>query len=246
MLIMKTRMTLLAVVALACMVFSACGEKETYNDFEDQQIPSELCGTWYEQSAGTSFFDYITIHSDGTIDARFFDGSHSVIEKKGRCYYKDGIIRFYKKENYGNYEWVDDSKMQVAEWTKNTLILGHEYASFFTRTPDDTVTYSYIDTVRLPQLVGTWNAISPSYNHYDFYSSNDWIKLNADGSGSYARSSYSTSSTIVDWFVRDKWLFVKTSGSSYIRFYRYEQSGRGYYLYGSITRSKDPYYLKQI
>ena len=159
---MKFRMTLFAAVALAGMVFSACGEKETYNDFEDQKIPSELCGTWYEQSAGTSFFDYITINSDGTIDARFFDGSHSVIEKRGRCYYKDGIIKFYKQKEYGNHEWVDDSEMQVAEWTKNTLILGHEYASFFTRTTDETVNYN--DSVRPSQLIGQWNALKNDYD----------------------------------------------------------------------------------
>lgn len=117
-----------------------------------------------------------------------------------------------------------DAQRSIVEWNQNVLILGYFDASFYAKSREETL--DYIDRQRDPGLIGTW-----VYNQTSAASST--VKLTADGKGSRVFDSPIEHSTytVVDWFTRNGWIFIKYSGKTSYTLYRYNKSGDTLYLY---------------
>ena len=188
---------------LTAIIVSSCKNDEDDIIPGKQHIPAELCGTWYEIDRGSSYHQYLTINEDGFVRASYFsDGK--VTEEQGECSYIDGKIIF-TYNNGGKWMQLYGAQRSIVEWNPNVLILG------------------YFDDSK---LIGTW-----VYNQTSTASST--VKLTSDGKGSRVFDSPIEHSTytVVDWFTRNGWIYIKYSGKTSYTLYRYNMSGDTLYLY---------------
>lgn len=207
---------------LTTIMVSSCKNDEDDIIPGKQHIPTELCGTWYEIDKGSSYHQYLTINEDGSVKASYFsDGK--VTEEQGECSYINGKIIF-TYNNGGKWMQIYGAQRCIVEWNQNVLILGYFDASFYAKSREETL--DYIDRQRDPGLIGTW-----VYNQTSTASST--VKLTADGKGSRVFDSPIEHSTytVVDWFTRNGWIFIKYSGKTSYTLYRYNKSGDTLYLY---------------
>lgn len=222
---MIQKLMAIMIVFVISLGFVSCNnknEEDEGKEFEYQNIPSELCGTWYEVEKGSSYYQYLTINSDGTISASYYsDGS--TMELKGKCFYKNGKMIF-EYNNGGSWIQLYGAESTIVEWTSSNLILGRFNASFFSRTKDESP--SFIGKDRDPELVGTW-----VYNQSASASLTVILRKIGTGNRTFISPVENTSKDIVNWFTRNSWIYIKYSGDTSYTLYRYNISGSTLYLY---------------
>lgn len=207
---------------LTAIIVSSCKNDEDDIILGKQHIPAELCGTWYEIDRRSSYHQYLTINEDGSVKASYFsDGK--VTEEQGGCSYIDGKIIF-TYNNGGKWMQLYGAERSIVEWNPNVLILGYFDASFYAKNREETL--DYIDRQRDPGLIGTWVYTQTS-------TASSTLKLASDGKGSKVFDSPIEHSTytVIDWFTRNGWIYIKYSGKTSYTLYRYNISGDSLYLY---------------
>lgn len=205
---------------LSIFIGVSCDDKEKNEDVLVPNIPAELCGKWYQVMTGSDYYKYIIINKDGTIDASY-DDDGSTCAQTGTCYYYNNLMRFNCKSNYGNL-YNDD--LTIVEWSTNTLILGEIEALFFSRNQEDISEYpcNEIDI----ELCGKWV-------YHQSATATNTVHLYSDRTGysTFKSSIEHRTQSIVNWFVRNNWVFIKYDGDTDYTLYRYNKSDDTLYLY---------------
>lgn len=219
--------------AVLCCGFVACDTEDGDTDsFENQNIPQDLCGTWYAVEYGSNYYQYLTINTDGTMEGLYCSNG-SITEQRGRCYYKDNEMVFYYNGSNG-WSQLYGAEKEIVEWSSSCLTLGSFYASFLTKTKE---TPSFIGKDRDTDLVGTWI-------YHQTTTAVATMMLNRDGTGNRKFDSpvdYS-SDDIINWFTRNGWLYLMYEGKKDYTLYKYNKSGNVLYLtYCSVIDSESTY-----
>ncbi len=224
------------------MALTACSEDEeilsayegALKNFENQNIPQELCGTWYEVGRNLSYYEYLNVNSDGTMEkyqGTFFN-NNGTTEKyestlsKGLCYYKNNVMKFYYDNGENEWHEIGGGAESIVEWTAQYMILGNGVARFLSRTKDP---IPFVGKDRDKSLVATW-----SYNteHNKFT-----LILNADGSGQKKHKHISSGAmsnyNITNWFSRNGWIYILIEDKKDVIYdlNRYALKGNSLYLY---------------
>lgn len=201
---------------LTSIVVSSCKNDEDDIMPGKQHIPAELCGTWYEINKGSSYHQHLTINEDGTVKASYYSNG-KVIEEQGECSHIDGKIIF-TYNNDGKWIQLYGAERTIVEWSPSVLILGSFESSFYARNSETTL--DYIEKSRDSSLIGTW-----VYNQTATASST--IMLTSSGKGSRIFDSPIEHSvfSVVDWFTRNGWIYIKYSGKASYTLYRYDING---------------------
>lgn len=229
--IRKIGVFLSLLVFSTCMALTSCNKDTSntiniYEDFPDQNIPPELCGTWREVLVedSYSYFISMTITHDGKVTAIYRDVSKSEIPLIGKCYYYEKTIRLYYEGGVLEGEefdmGYDDSAALIIEWSSSTLILvKHSSPVFFSRSIEE-IPSSYIGTDRPSFMIGDWRHSSIGHA----------LTLNQDGKGIryYINNEVSQ---VKNWFVKDMYFYIKDEGTIGYEIYRIVELGDVYHLY---------------
>lgn len=215
-----------------CMTLTSCNKDTSdpntiniYEDFPDQNIPPELCGTWREVLVEDySYFISMTINHDGKVAAIYRDVSKSEIPLIGKCYYYEKTIRLYYEEGALEGEefdmGYDNPAALIIEWSSSTLILvEHSDPVFFSRSIEE-IPSSYIGTDRPSFMIGDWRHSFIGHA----------LTLDQDGTGIryYIDNEVSY---VKNWFVKDMYFYIKNEGTIGYEIYRIVELGDEYYLY---------------
>lgn len=208
-------------LVLSLSTISCSDSKQEFTNFENQNIPQNLCGTYYQVERGENYYQYLTINPDGTMEGIYVSGGKST-ELRGECYYKEGRMIFYYN-NGNNWSQLYGSERTVVEWTSEYMVLGYFNASILTKSKQ---TPSFIDDEHDENLIGKW-----IYNQTE--TATTTFIFDKDGTGSQEFSSpidYHYHN-IVSWFTFNEWLYIKYEGKSDYEIWRYNLSGKILYLY---------------
>lgn len=204
-------------LALSLSVISCSDNEDELNHFSNQNIPKDLCGTYYQVERGESYYLYLTINPDGTIKGAYVSGGNS-IELQGECYYNDEKMIFYYN-NGGKWIQLVGAERSIVEWTSEYLVLGYFKASFLTKSKQTPV---FVGKEHNEDLIGQWK-----------YNQTETLILKENGLGSHEFSyplDYSYKN-IVNWFTFNEWLFIKYDGEPDYDIKRFNLSGETLYLY---------------
>lgn len=238
---------MLVIVGVA--LSSSCSkeeEKNIYEGFPSQNIPSELCGTWFEVMISDDHFVSMTIESDGKISADYYDNYLGQTEHLiGKCYYADKVMMFYHKvgnnwepypvgisNHFTDLNIGDNWVVPITEWTSSTLMLvDFNDALFFSRNRE--MPSSYLGTERPSYMVGGWR-------HHNITHALD-LKQDGTGTRHYVNSAYS----ITNWFVQGKYFYIKDGGNTHhYEVYEITQSN-GAYCLCYVTNSSEWIFQKE-
>ncbi len=203
-------------VLVLSLSVTSCSDK--WQDFENQNIPQDLCGTYYQVERGENYYQYLTVNPDGTMEGIYFsDGKSS--EQNGRCHYNEGKMVFYDKN--GNILY--GSEKTVVEWTSEYLVLGKFKASFLTKSGQ---TPSFIGKGHDDDLIGQW-----IYNQTETATATLILNENGLGSSEFTSPVDHSFKNIVNWFTFNEWLYIKYDGQPDYEIWRYNLSGQTLNLY---------------
>lgn len=219
-------------IVLSLGVISCSDNEQEFTDFENQNIPQNLCGTYYQVERGENYYQYLTINPDGTMEGIYVSGGKTT-EHRGECYYKEGEMIFYYN-NGNSWSQLYGSERTIVEWTSECLVLGSFDASILTKSKQ---TPSFIGHEHDENLIGKW-----IYNQTETAT----ITLILDGNGFGSREFSSPVAynyhNIVSWFTFNKWLYIKYEGKSDYEIWRYNLSGETLILYYcDVLRIPDDY-----
>lgn len=220
------RITLIITLALAALSFGSCItvddlRPDIFDDFNNQNISQDLCGTYYEVGCGDNYYKYLTINTDGTMEGVYVSGGEESF-RRGKCYYNESKMIFYYKN--GNL-WLKlyGAEKSVVEWTSEYLVLGGFYASFLTKSKQ--VSSFYVQE-RDEALIGQW-----IHNQAETATHTMILKENGSGSLEFSSTISYSYDEIVDWFTFNYYLYIKYDGNPRYTLWRYNLSGGTLYLY---------------
>ena len=211
----------LSLVVLLLSIVSCSDEDEQLNSFANQNIPQDLCGTYYQVGRGENYYQYLTINSDGKMEGLYVSGGKS-LELHGECYYKEGEMIFYYN-NGNNWNQLYGAERSVVEWTSEYLVLGYFNASFLTKSKQTPV---FVGQEHNEKLIGRW-----IYNQTQTATSTLILKENGLGSNEFSSPVEYSYKNIVSWFTFNNWLYIKYDGQPDYTIWRYNLSGETLYLY---------------
>lgn len=217
--------TFIITLTLAALSFSSCisiddlRPEDIFDDFNNQNIPQDLCGTYYEVGRGDNYYKYLTINTDGTMEGVYVSGGEESFER-GKCYYDESKMIFYYKN--GN-RWLQLAEKSVVEWTSEYLVLGGFYASFLTKSKQVS---SFFVQERDEDLIGQW-----IHNQTETATTTMTLKENGSGSREFCSTISYSYDEIVDWFTFNYYLYIKYDGKPLYTLWRYNLSGGTLYLY---------------
>lgn len=216
-------------------IISCANEENVFDTLDNQDIPQNLCGTYYQletEQTERGYYPYITIHPDGIIEGIYISDGQST-KFRGMCYYKENKLFCYHNTN-NNWEKIYGAERSIVEWTSEYLVLGRFTASILTRSKQKP---EFIGKEHNTQLIGKWedNQTSSSVSTYI---------LNEKGFGSYEFSSqlHQYQEDIAEWFTFNEWLYLKYNGEPDYTIWRYYLSGKTLYLYYCDILDKDSKY----
>lgn len=204
-------------LALSLSVISCSENEDELNYFSNQNIPKDLCGTYYQVERGGNYYSYLTINPDGTMEGVYVSDGNS-IELRGECYYNEEKMIFYYK-NGGKWIQLVGAERSVVEWTSEYLVLGYFNASFLTKSKQ---TPEFVGKEHNEGLIGQWK-----YNQTETLI----LKENGLGSREFSSPVEYDYKNIVSWFTFNEWLYIKYDGQPDYRIMRFNLSGATLYLY---------------
>lgn len=195
-------------------------------EIENQNIPSELCGTWYPVAikGADKTFNYLTINSNGLMDISSPLQNGETLLYKGKCYYNKNIIETYLNQTGG--QWYKDAyDYEIIEWNFTILIIGKSLAHFLSKTKNDY--FSFIGKERDSQLIGTWQ-------YHQTSNATSTLTLRADGTGvdTFLSNVDHSSKIIESWFTRNGYYYVMYENDNTYNVYRYNAYGNSFDLVG--------------
>lgn len=212
---------LCAVTMALCLSCGSDDPEVAVTDFENQNIPLNLCGTYYQVERGDNYYQYLTINPDGTMEGIYVSVGKS-LELRGECYYREGEIIFYY-QNGNDWLQLHGAERTVVEWTSEYLVLGYFNASILTKSKQ---TPAFINYEHNENLIGRW-----MYNQTETATSTLILDGNGAGCSEFLSPVDYSYDNIVSWFTFNEWLYIKYEGKSDYEIWRYNLSGEILNLY---------------